>query len=78
MDRKTALSNYIKEEFIRNRNANLRDDEDLLSSGIIDSLGILKLVTFIEERFKIQVPDEDVVYENFNSIQSLSNYLDQH
>jgi len=46
-----------------------------LSSGIIDSLGILQLVTFIEERFGVQVPDEDVVYENFHSVKALADYL---
>lgn len=76
MDRKSALSSYIKEEIMRNPKANLRDDEDLLSAGILDSLAILQLVAFIEERLKIKVPDEDVVFENFQSIDSLSHYLE--
>jgi acyl carrier protein len=76
MDRKTALSNYIKQEIMRNPKANLRDDEDLLSAGILDSLAILQLVAFIEEDFGIKVPDEDVVFENFQSINALNQYLD--
>jgi len=52
--------------------------EDLLSSGILDSLAILQLVAFIDEQFGIEVPDQDVVYENFNSIQSLVSYLAQY
>ncbi len=76
MDRKAALSSYIKDEIMRNPKANLRDDEDLLSAGILDSLAILQLVAFIEERFKIKVPDEDVVFENFQSIDALSRYLE--
>jgi acyl carrier protein len=75
MDRKTALSNYIKQEIMRNPNAKLNDGDDLLSAGILDSLGILQLVAFVEESFKIQIPDEDVVFENFQSIESLDNYL---
>ena len=39
-----------------------------MASGILDSLGILQLVAFIEERFNVCVADEDVVYENFYSI----------
>lgn len=78
MDRKTILMDYIKNEIMRNRNARLTEDEDLLSSGILDSLAILQLVAFIDEQFGIEVPDQDVVYENFNSIQSLTGYLAQY
>ena len=75
MDRKTILTDYIKREFLHDPNANLNEDEDLLSSGVLDSLGILKLVAFIEESFGIQVPDEDIAYENFMSISALASYL---
>ena len=75
MDYKNALVEYIRDEFVRNRKAIIKDDEDLLSSGVIDSLGILKMVSFIEERFGIQIPGEDVVYENFCSVEAMSRYL---
>lgn len=76
MDRKTALSNYIKNEIIRNPKANLGDDEDLFSAGILDSLAILQLVAFVEDNFKIKIPDEDVVFENFQNINALVGYLE--
>lgn len=66
---------YVKNEIMRNRNARLSEDEDLLSGGILDSLGILQLVAYIEKSFGIRIPDEDVVFENFQSIQSITNYL---
>jgi acyl carrier protein len=78
MDRKAALADYIRKEVIRNRNANLDENEDLLSAGILDSLGILQLVAFISDAFGVDVPDEDVVYENFHSLQSIANYLKQY
>jgi len=78
MDRKTILMDYIKNEIMRNRNARLAEDEDLLASGILDSLAILQLVAYIDEQFGIEVPDQDVVYENFNSIRSLTDYLAQY
>jgi len=76
MDYKTALENYIKTEVLRNRNANLDENEDLIGGGILDSLRILQIVEFIEKTFKIQVPDEDVVYENFHTLGTLVTYLD--
>jgi acyl carrier protein len=76
MDRKGILLQYIQDEFVRGR-GRVTADEDLLSGGILNSLGILQLVAFIEERFNILVPDEDVVFENFQSVSALSSYLDQ-
>ena len=78
MDREAALMEFVGEELLRGRKGDLSPDEDLLSTGIIDSLGILRLVSFIEERFGIQVPDEDVVYENFSSVKALVDYLQQY
>lgn len=77
MDRKNILKDYIKNEFLRDPNANLDENEDLLVAGILDSLSMLNLVAFIEENFDIQVADEDVVYDNFKSINSLDEYLQQ-
>jgi acyl carrier protein len=70
------LIDFIEQEFMRGRGARLSADDDLLSSGIVDSLGILRLVAFVEERFGIQMPDEDVVFENFHSVNALADYLE--
>ncbi|MFU8772575.1 MAG: acyl carrier protein [Anaerolineales bacterium] len=78
MDRKTILTEYIKDEIMRNNKAMLSEEQDLLSSGILDSLAILQLVSFIGETFGIEMPDQDVVYENFNSIKALDSYLQQY
>lgn len=78
MDRKTALLEYIKNEIMRNRNARLGEDEDLLSSGILDSLGILQIVAFIEKTFGIRIPDEDVVFDNFQSVNAMTAYLQRY
>jgi acyl carrier protein len=78
MDRKSHLTDFIKNEIMRNSNAKLDPDADLLGSGILDSLGILQLVAFIEKTFNISVPDEDVVYDNFMSVNTLVNYLQQY
>lgn len=75
MDYKAMLETYIKNEVLRNRNAKLDENEDLIGAGILDLLGILQIVAYIEKAFKIQVPDEDVVYENFHSLGTLVTYL---
>jgi acyl carrier protein len=75
MDRKALLTDYVKNEIMRNRNAVVEENQDLLGSGILDSLGILQLIAHIGEVFGIDIPDEDVVYDNFMSISAIDNYL---
>ena len=75
MDYRNSLIQFIQDEFVNKRGGNISEDDDLLSSGLIDSLGILKLISFMEEKFAMEIPSEDVVYENFHSIESMSQYL---
>ena len=50
-------------------------DESLLSSGILDSLGLLRLVAFLEERFGVAVEGDEVIPENFETIDSIKNFI---
>jgi acyl carrier protein len=69
---------YVSENEIER---NLRDAvgsviyNDLLSEGIIDSLGMMKLIRFIEDKFDLKVRPEDMTIENFTSIETISNYI---
>ena len=75
MDRQTLLMQYIQKELIKGRSASFSPDDDLLSSSVLDSLGILQLVAFINEKLGVQVADEDVVIENFQSVTAILDYL---
>jgi len=55
----------------------LDPDEDLLEQRIIDSLGILKLVSYIEKAHGIKVLDQDIVPENFQSINSMVKFVEE-
>jgi len=55
----------------------LAPDEDLLEQGIIDSLGIMKLVLFLEESYGIRVNDQDIIPENFQCLSSMVKYVEQ-
>jgi acyl carrier protein len=54
---------------------NVSNDEALLKNGLIDSLGILEVVTFLEHEFSITVSDEDLLPENFGSVQSIADFV---
>ncbi|MEA3462825.1 MAG: acyl carrier protein, partial [Bacteroidota bacterium] len=55
----------------------LKDDSSFLEEGVIDSTGVLELVGFLEENYEIEVEDEELIPENFDSIQNLCIYLGQ-
>jgi acyl carrier protein len=52
-------------------------DEDLLEQGFIDSMGILKIVVFLEETYGIQVDDEDIVPDNFQTLNRMAKFVEQ-
>ncbi len=73
---KNILINYISEQVSDDFSDQEIDvDEDLLGSGILDSLGMMKMIFFIENEFNVSVPPEDMVIENFMTIDHICNYL---
>ena len=48
-----------------------------MENGIIDSLGFLEIITFIEQNYGIKVQDEDVTADNFNTIANISSYIER-
>lgn len=77
MDTQTALAEFIREELAIGRTKPIQPDEDLISTGILDSLGVLRLVLFIEERFSIKMPDDEVVFDNFQNVATLAKFLER-
>lgn len=51
------------------------DDEDLLLSGLVDSLGVMRLVGFLEDAFSTAIPPEDITIENFSNISGIAGYM---
>ena len=73
---KTIINDYISSELVRDQELlPLTDDTSLLESGILDSLSLLQLVVFLEERFGITVGDADLLPENFASVNTICAYL---
>jgi acyl carrier protein len=77
LDSKTTLRDFISGELAGTRGGDLDDRADLLTSGVIDSLGVLRLVEFIEHRWGVRVPDEDVTLANFGSVDAIAEYLER-
>lgn len=74
---KEQIRDFIVENFLFGNDEGLNDDTSFLDEGIVDSTGILELVTHIEEEFSISVDDEELVPENLDSISSVSSFLER-
>ena len=72
---KEQIRSFIIENFLFGNDEGLNDDSSFLDEGIVDSTGILELVSFIEEKFNISVEDEDLIPENLDSIHNVVAYL---
>ncbi len=71
-----TLRTYILENFLPGEDAkNLKDDTELKESGILDSLSTLKLVTFLEERFKVEFEADDLEAGNLATIESIERLV---
>ncbi len=72
----TVINEYISQELIPDPTLlPLANDTPLLDSGIIDSLSLLRIVVFLEERFGITMGDADLLPENFASVNAICAYL---
>jgi acyl carrier protein len=71
-----TLENYIRKEIsVKKHLTPIAPDQSLLETGILDSMGILKLVAFIEKRFKVKFDDTDLLPQNFETIRSLEQLV---
>lgn len=76
-DSKVKIREFIVETFLFGSADGLQDDTSFLDEGIVDSTGVLELVTFLEENFEIEVGDEELIPENLDSINNIANYLER-
>ena len=69
-----VLQTYISDVLLNGR-MQVEADDDLLVGEIIDSLGMMRLVAFIEETFQTKIPLEDITIQNFRTVEAIDDYL---
>ena len=78
MSREEQIRRFLAESFLFSQEGfTLRDDDSLMENGVIDSTGILELIQFVEELLGIEIPDEEITPDNFDSVARISGYLDR-
>lgn len=71
-----TLKVYVRENLAPRSGAeDISESQSLIESGIIDSLGIARLLTFIETRFRIRIPEADLYPENFESLTAIERLI---
>ncbi len=79
MDETTQkIKQFIVEEFMPDVSVEeLDDDFDLLTGGVVDSLGLLKVVAWLEDEFDIGVDDSELGPDSFRTVAAIKAYIDQ-
>lgn len=72
---KDRLKAFIIDYFVKKSGARLADNTSFLDEGIIDSTGVMELVAFLENTFDIRIEDEEIIPDNFDSINKLLQYV---
>jgi acyl carrier protein len=70
-----TLRGFIAENYLLGREFVFADDDSFLEHSIIDSIGILQLVTFLQETYGITVKDDELLPENLDSVNAVTAYL---
>jgi acyl carrier protein len=71
------LTFLVKEIGVDPAKQTLNPNDDLLERGIIDSLGVMRLIAFLEKTYGVEVADQDIVPENFQDLNAISNFIEQ-
>ena len=69
------IQTFILDHFPRARTQDFSNDILLLESGILDSLGILEIVNYLENEFDIIISDDDLIPENFQTISHIVKFI---
>ena len=75
---KELIQKFINEKLARTKQMKDVDEKDnLIMNGVIDSMGVVQLVAYLEETFKMKVKDEDIVPDNFETIDVISSFIER-
>ena len=70
------VKQYVLQEAFAEKNK-IQNDSLIFKEGYFDSMGFMRLITFIEEEFGIKTVDADLIEENFESINAMTDFIDR-
>ncbi len=69
------LREFILKNMYYAEDGSIGDDDSFLETGVIDSMGVMELVAFVQSEFAIEVAQNEIVVENFDSIRKLARFV---
>ena len=74
----TTIKQFLVDEFLPDvHESDIAEEFDLIDNGVIDSLGLLKVIAWIENQFRVSIDVNDMVPENFCSISAINAFLER-
>ncbi len=74
MQARERVRQFIQDSFLID---DFADHDSFLASGIIDSLGVMQLISFVESEFSVRSADTELVPENFDSVEKVSAFIER-
>jgi acyl carrier protein len=74
-DLAASVREFVLKQFPLTRKHRIQNSDPLLESGMIDSMGMLEIVGFIERTYGFTVSDEDLVPENFQTVDAIAGFI---
>jgi acyl carrier protein len=76
VDTASSIRDYIRDELLIGDDASI-DDDTPLWGGVVDSVGLMQLISFIEERYAIEVSDDELTSTHFRTITDIAALVDR-
>jgi len=77
MTTKDTIRTFIVSELAGEEGTEIKDSDQLIDAGIIDSMGIIALLGFLETEFAIQIDSDELLPENLGTVQAISDLVDR-
>jgi acyl carrier protein len=74
---KERLKQFLVQNFYISEPSELTDETSLVTNGLVDSTGMLEVISFLEAEFEIQVADQETTPENLDSISRMAAFVDR-
>ncbi|MBZ5534748.1 MAG: acyl carrier protein [Acidobacteriia bacterium] len=75
-DMKGVILNYVKKEYLEDDSEPINFDTPLISGGIVDSFSMVSLKRFLENKYSIQIPDDQATPEAFDSVNKITSLVE--
>ena len=75
MDIRSSVRSFLKNA--APKGLNFTDSDNLLTKGVIDSLRMLDMMSFLEDKYRLKIDEDELMPENFESVEAITRFLEQ-